>query len=164
MKIHCKYDQLIEVDKLIPHAKNRNSHSKEQITRLAKLLEYQGVRAPIIVDKSFVIHKGHGTLMAIKENGWATAPIVFQEFESEEQSYAFVQSDNAISAWSELDLSAINLDIGDLGPDFDLEMLGLMNFTVDPTFEPGTEAEQGKLDEKKPVQCPNCGEMFEPKS
>ena len=49
------------------------------------------------------------------------------------------------------------------GPDFDLEMLGLKNFTIEPpNFEPGSLDDQGKLDEKKPVQCPNCGEQFVP--
>jgi hypothetical protein len=29
-----------------------------------------------------------------------------------------------------------------------------------PNFAPGTEMEQGRLDEKKPITCPNCGHEF----
>jgi len=29
-----------------------------------------------------------------------------------------------------------------------------------PNFAPGTEDEQGRLDQKKPITCPNCGEEF----
>lgn len=132
MKIHCKYDQLIPVGNLKAHPKNRNKHSDEQIIRLAKILSYQGLRAPIVVSKlSGFIVKGHGTLQAIKLNQWAEAPVVFQEFEDADQEYTFVQSDNAIAAWAELDISAINADLGDLGP-FDIDLLGIKDFELEP--------------------------------
>lgn len=149
MQIHCKYDALVPVGELKPYAKNRNQHPPEQIARLAKLLAYQGVRAPIVVSKlSGCITKGHGTLAAIKANGWLEAPVVYQDFADETVEYAFVQSDNSISSWSELDLSGINHDIGDLGPSFDLELLGLQYFNLDPAFEPEKEPDT----EPKPLR------------
>jgi DNA modification methylase len=137
IKVHCKYDEMVDVNNLRPYEKNRNSHSAEQIERLAKLLRYQGIRAPIVVARRTLskeantIAKGHGTLEAIKLNGWDKAPVVYQDFEDEDQLYAFVQSDNAIAAWSELDLSLINMDLPELGP-FDIELLGLKDFVVEP--------------------------------
>jgi hypothetical protein len=133
MNIHCKYDSLIETGLLKPHPKNRNKHPEEQVKRLAKILQYQGVRAPIVVSRlSGFIVKGHGTLKAIKANGWKEAPVVIQDFEDEDQEYTFVQSDNAIASWAELDLSTINADLAELGP-FDIDLLGIAHFTVDPT-------------------------------
>lgn len=132
MKIHCKYDELVSVKDLKPYPKNRNEHSDEQIDRLAKILEYQGVRAPIVCTRDKTIAKGHGTLAAIKKNKWKQAPVVYQDFENEEQLYAYVQSDNAIASWSELDLSSINSDLGDLGPDFDIDLLGIKDFVLEP--------------------------------
>ena len=130
--IHCKYDELVDVKKLKPYPKNRNKHSPEQITRLAKILKYQGIRAPIVVSKrSGYIVKGHGTLSAIKECGWDKAPVVTQDFEDEDQEYLFVQSDNSIAAWAELDLAGINVDLGELGP-FDIDLLGIKDFEVEP--------------------------------
>lgn len=132
MIIQCKYDELVDVDELAPYPKNRNRHTPSQIDRLAKLLRYQGIRAPIIVSKlSNCIVKGHGTLAAIKQNSWLKAPVVYQDFEDDEAEYSFVQSDNAIAAWSDLDMAQINLDIADLGPEFDLDHLGLKDFTLD---------------------------------
>lgn len=132
MIIQCKYDELVSVDELTPHPKNRNQHSHEQVERLSKLLIYQGVRAPIIVSKlSGHIVKGHGTLEAIKLNSWLKAPVVYQDFKDADQEYAFVQSDNAIASWAGLDLSGINSDLADLGPDFDLDLLGVKDFTLD---------------------------------
>lgn len=147
MKIHCKYDALVPWRQLKPHPKNRNKHSPEQIERLAKLIRYQGVRAPIVVSNlSQFIVKGHGTLMAmqdvLKTEDSVQVPVVYQDFDDEEQEYAFVQSDNAIAAWAELDLAGINADIGDLGPDFDIDLLGIKGFTLDVS-----EHDEGDPDE-----------------
>jgi hypothetical protein len=115
MNIHCKYDELVEVGKLKAHPKNRNKHPEDQIERLAKILKYQGLRAPIVVsNRSGKIVKGHGTLQAIKKNGWDKAPVVRQDFEDEDQEWLFLQSDNAIAMWAELDLKEINVDLGEL--------------------------------------------------
>lgn len=130
---------------LRPHPKNRNRHGDDQIQRLAKLLAYQGVRAPIVVsNRSGFIVKGHGTLLAIQANGWDKAPVVLQDFESDEVEYAFIQSDNAISSWAELDLAGINVDLADLGPDFDLDMLGIKDFILEPLekLPPGCDEDE----------------------
>lgn len=164
MKVHCSYDKLVSIDKLKPHPKNNNNHPDEQIKRLAKILEYQGWRYPIKVsNESGFITSGHARLQAAKLNGWKKVPVNIQEYESEEQEYADLTADNAIASWSSLDLSAINSEIGELGPDFDIDLLGVRSFSLDPIFEPATEEEQAKLDEKKPLvtQCPNCGECFD---
>ena len=57
--------------------------------------------------------------------------MVYQDFESDEVEYAFIQSDNAIASWSELDLAGINVDLADLGPDFDIDLLGIKDFKLD---------------------------------
>lgn len=63
----------------------------------------------------------------------------------------------ALNDWL-LELDAANIDMDLTGFDAD-EIKGLMA----PAFEPGSEEDQGKLDQKKPViaQCPNCGECFD---
>jgi DNA modification methylase len=131
MKIHCLYDQMMPLHELEPHPKNRNKHPKDQIERLAKILQYQGFRYPIKISSlSGKITSGHGRLEAAKLLGMAQVPVVMQDYDDEVQEYADVQADNAIAAWAELDLSGINVDIGELGP-FDLDMLGLKDFRVD---------------------------------
>lgn len=133
MNILCKYDEIVPREKLIPHPKNRNIHPPDQITRLSQILKYQGIRAPIIVSNlSGYIVKGHGTSEALWLAGESSAPVVYQDFESDEQEYAFLQSDNAIASWAELDLSKINVDLGDLGPDFDIDLLGIKDFVIEP--------------------------------
>ena len=161
--IHCKYDELVDPKTLKNHPKNRNKHGSDQIIRLADLYKYHGIRHPIIVSKrSGFIVAGHGRKLAALNADLKEFPIVYQDFESDEAEYAFLQADNAIASWAELDLSGINSDIGDLGPDFDIDMLGIKNFSLDPNFEPGSSEDQGQLDKKKPIECPHCGQEFVP--
>ena len=130
MKIHCKYDKLVDAGMLKAHPKNRNKHPDAQIKRLAKILTYQGLRAPIVVSKlsGFVV-KGHGTMAAAIMAGFPQLPVVFQEFESTKQEYLFLQSDNSIAAWASLDLDGIGKDLVELG-DIDIELLGFDNFEM----------------------------------
>lgn len=163
-KTACLFDELVPISKLKNHPKNPNRHSQEQLVRLAKILEYQGFRKPIVVSRrSGCITTGHGTLGAALINEWTHVPIVYQSYDSDDQEYAHIVSDNSIAAWAELDLGDVNERLKDLdGAEFNLDLLGLKDFDVTPNFEPGTEDEQGKLDEKKPVECPKCGHSFTP--
>lgn len=70
--------------------------------------------------------------MAARHLKWLEAPVSFQNYESDEQEYADVQSDNAIASWAELDLSGINFDLQELGPDFNIDLLGIKNFVLEP--------------------------------
>lgn len=159
IKIHCKYDELKNPNDLKNHPKNRNKHGEDQIERLAKLYKSHGIRHPILVSKlSGLIVAGHGRKLAAIRAGINEMPIVFQDFESIEKEYAFLTSDNAIASWAELDFSGINMDIADLGPDFDIDDLGIKDFALDiadKEFDPDHE------DEEKSVKtCPHCGEVI----
>lgn len=160
MKIHCEHTRLVNVTDLKPHPKNRNKHSEDQIERLVKILNYQGWRYPIKVsNQSGFITSGHGRLMAALKMGLSEVPVSFQDYDNETMEYADVQADNAISSWSELDLSLINQEIGDLGPDFDIELLGIKNFVLDLS-EHGFDPSDGTEPEKVHKTCPNCGEIL----
>lgn len=132
MQIHCLYDELRDPSTLKNHPRNRNMHGDDQIERLAELYKYHGVRHPIIVSTlTDCIVAGHGRKLAAIRAGIKEMPVVYQDFDSSEAEYAFLQADNAIAAWSELDLAGINTDLSDLGPDFDINMLGIQGFTLD---------------------------------
>ena len=165
IEIVCLYEELIDPSRLKNHPKNRNHHPQEQIERFAQMLPYHKFRKPIEVSKrSGYITAGHGRKLAALRAGMKLVPVVYQDFESDEAEYAYIQADNALALWAELDLSGINSDLGDLGPDFDLDMLGIKDFKLDlndADFEPGTEEDQGKLDEKQMTKCPNCGDVFD---
>lgn len=165
IKIKCLFDKLVDPKQLKDNPKNRNKHGDDQIERLAQIYKYQGIRHPIIISaETGYIVAGHGRKLAAIRAGIKEVPVVIQCFDSQEQEYAFVQSDNAIALWADLDLSGINADLEFLGPDFNIDMLGINNFTLDlaeKSFDPGSIDDQGKLDKKQMTKCPNCGEIFD---
>lgn len=146
MKIRCEYKKLVPLSELKPHLRNRNKHSEDQIARLAQIFEYQGIRHPIIVSNlSGFIVAGHGRLEAAKKLGLTEFPVDYQDFSSEEEEYAFLVSDNSIALWAELDLAGINADMPDLGPDFDIDLLGLKEFELEPADLPEIDTDAERL-------------------
>lgn len=167
MQIKSESIELVSVDALIPHPKNMHNHPPEQIERLCKLIEYQGFRTPLVVQLGTnLIVAGHGRLEAAKKLGIQRVPVTYQKFDDEAQLYAFMVSDNAIGkdTWATLDLSQINLDIQDLGPELDIDMLGLKSFKVDPIDNLDLNQEP-RVDEIKTtmVTCPECSHRFDSK-
>lgn len=160
IEIHCRYDKLENPKKLKNHPKNRNKHGQDQIDRLAEMYKYHGIRHPIIVSKqSGYIVAGHGRKLAAIRAGIDDFPVVYQDFTDNNQEYAFIQSDNAIALWADLDISGINTDLVDLGPEFNIDMLGIKDFALDISdkdFDPDSdESENDKSSSNK--SCPHCG-------
>jgi DNA modification methylase len=148
MKVQAKEIELVSIDSLVPHPKNMNKHPDSQIERLAKLIEYQGFRNPVVVQKGTnLVVAGHGRLMAAKKLGYKKVPVTFQEFDSEAQLYAYMTSDNAIASWAELDLAMVNSETLGLGPDFDIDMLGIKDFVLEPIEKFGPQADEDAVPE-----------------
>ena len=133
MEIKSKEIEMVSVSELIHHPKNMNEHSEDQINRLIKLIEYQGFRNPLVVQKGTnLVVAGNGRLMAAKKMNLKEVPVTYQEFDSEAQLYAYMTSDNAIASWAHLDLSKVNSEMLDFGPDFDIDLLGIKDFVIEP--------------------------------
>jgi len=134
VNIDCAYDELVPLKKLKPHPKNSNKHSHEQIVRLAEIIEYQGMRSPIVVSKlSGYITKGHGRLAALKRLGLEKAPVNYQDYTDEAQEFTDLTADNEIARWAELDMEKI-IENADLLEGMDLNMLGIQDLDI-PEFE-----------------------------
>jgi DNA modification methylase len=161
MIVHCPHDALVNVKELKPNPLNRNSHPKDQIERLAKILEFQGWRYPIKVSKrSGFITSGHGRLEAAKLLKWKEVPVSFQDYDSEEQEYADTISDNSIASWSELDLSGVNADLTDLGPDFDIDLLGIKDFVLEPIEKLEPQCDEDEVPDALPEPKVVKGEVY----
>jgi hypothetical protein len=132
MEIKSKEISIVDVSKIVPNPKNPNKHPKEQLERLSSIIEFQGFRQPLIISKrSGFLVAGHGRLEYAKLKGITQLPVMYQDFESEAQEYAFCVSDNEIARWAQTDLAMVNQDMLDLGPDFDVDMLGIKDFVID---------------------------------
>ena len=131
MEIQSKEISIVPIDSIMPWEKNANYHPPEQIQRLCEIIQYQGFRIPLIVDRATnEVVAGCGRLMAAKEMGLKEVPVIFEDFKSYDQKYAFMVSDNAITSWAILDFATINVELKNLELP-NIELLGIKNFTVD---------------------------------
>lgn len=137
IKIDCSYDELVAIEKLVPHPRNNNRHPEDQIARLAKIIQNTAWRNPIIVSrKSGYIVVGHARLEVAKKLGVEMVPVDYQDFETEAQEYQYLTSENAIARWSEIDTNALKIDLEDLEFNMEaLELLGLKDLELENDSE-----------------------------
>lgn len=136
------YDKILPLSELRKSEYQRNKHPKAQVKRLAKIMREHGVRHPIhISNLSGQVCFGHGRWEAAKLNGWKKFPVVYQDFKSKEEEWSSVQSDNAIAAWAELDLEAIEEDL-EFFKDFDEELLGIESLESSEDKEPNEKEDE----------------------
>jgi hypothetical protein len=105
--------------------------------------------------------------MAARQIGMTALPTINVGWLSERQRRAYVIADNQLAMNAGWDAETLQAELADLnGAEFNMDLLG---FGVDDLaeamgmggdFEPGSIEDQGRLDQKKPVTCPNCGHEF----
>ena len=102
--VFCAYDEIVSVSQLKPNPQNPNQHSKDQLERLAGIIQSTGWRAPITVStRSGLITKGHGRRQAAIMARLKYAPVEYQEYASEEEEHADLLADNRIAELAEID-------------------------------------------------------------
>ena len=161
----------IETDRLIPYARNSKLHSEAQVGQIAASIREFGFNNPVLIDKDNGIIAGHGRVMAAQKLHLEKVPCVRLPHLTEIQKRAYIIADNRISetggGW---DTDMLALEIEDLRLDgFDIDLTGFdadaleAMFEPDPDFKPGTEDDQGRLDQLEPkmVNCPHCGTEFD---
>lgn len=115
----------VNIDRLVPYARNARTHSKEQILQLRASMREFGFVNPVIVDKDYNIIAGHGRILAAKEEGITEVPCVFAEHLTEAQKRAYIIADNRLALNAGWDAEMLSVEIADLqGADFDISLLG----------------------------------------
>lgn len=115
----------VDIDKLVPYARNARTHSKEQIAQLRSSLREFGFVSPVIIDSNYNIIAGHGRVAAAKEEGYKTVPCVFAENLTEAQKRAYILADNRLAINAGWDEEMLAVELSDLQADaFDVSLLG----------------------------------------
>lgn len=145
--------ELVGIDKITENPDNPNDHPPEQIESFIEQFKYQGIRIPFIVSKQTgLLVVGHGRIRAARKMGLKKVPVSYQDFTDPAQEYAFAVADNALAQQSMLNFAKINVKVPDLGPDFDIALLGLKDFSVDVS-----EKDSNQEKPKNKANCPHCG-------
>jgi ParB-like chromosome segregation protein Spo0J len=166
MSLQIDYES---VEALIPYAANSRTHSDAQVAQIAASIKEFGWTNPILIDGDNSIIAGHGRLMAARKLGMAEVPVIRIDHLTKAQQRALVIADNKLSLNAGWDEELLKIELQELDAlKFDLTLTGfdigeLTALFDEPNFEPGTEDDQGKLDELSPkmVQCPHCGQEYD---
>lgn len=128
---------------LVPYANNAKKHPKEQIDQIAESISEFGNCDPIAVwhneEGQAEIVEGHGRVMALRQLGIETAPVITLDHLTDEQRRIYTHVHNQTTINSGFDEQALIEDMDNLNADW--EALGFEEYmpVTDEGF--GTEFE-----------------------
>ena len=134
---------------------------------LCNSLRKFGMPQPLVVNKrSGILVAGHQRLRAAEAIGWTEVPVVYVDLSDAEEKALNVTLNNRHIAGDYTEgLGDILAELRTaLGESYLQELrLDKIEIPVIMDFSPGTEDDQGQLDQKQLVfmECPHCGEKFE---
>ncbi|PZW40379.1 DNA modification methylase [Humitalea rosea] len=123
----------LPVAALVPYAENARTHSPSQVAQIAASIAEFGFVNPVLVDAEGVLIAGHGRVMAAKQLGLASVPVLRLGHLSPAQARALRLADNQIalnSGWDEALLAAEIARIRDEAV-VDLDVLGFSGMELD---------------------------------
>jgi DNA modification methylase len=123
----------LPVASLVPYAENARTHSPAQVAQIAASIAEFGFVNPVLVDADGVLIAGHGRVMAAKQLGLASVPVLRLGHLSTAQARALRLADNQIalnSGWDEALLAAEIARIRDEAV-VDLDVLGFSGMELD---------------------------------
>ena len=88
--------RLVEVEALLPYARNSRKHDPSQVEALAANMQRVGFTNPLLIADGTIL-AGHGRLLAAKKLGLSRVPCIDLSHLSEEERRAQVISAKALS-------------------------------------------------------------------
>lgn len=167
-KIKAESITMVEIDRLVPHPRNNNRHSIEQLKRLERIITVRGFRNPLTVsNRSGFVVCGHARLEAARNLGMKVLPVVYQDFESEAEEWQHLTADNELARWAELDLQSVYDTLEEM-PELkdELDLLGIENFSLPKLNDSidlsnkNQEIDTDNFGNDLEHTCPKCGFEF----
>ena len=165
--ISQEYDQ-VSVDMIKPHPKNVNQGDKGKIYQS---IQDNGFYGACIVQRSTrLILAGSHRWDAAKQSGMPAVPVIWADVD-DDAALRIMLSDNATAragsdnpaALAELLAELAGTETGLAGTGFDEnDLQTIIDGLAGPMFDPVGIDEQGRLDEKAKVTCPECKHEFSP--
>ena len=138
--------EYMPADALKPYPGNAKQHPAAQVDHIANSIREFGFRQPIVVDADNVIVIGHGRLMAAKQLGMETVPVVRADDLNEAQIKALRLADNKTNE-SEWDFTTLEAELAELALEFDMSRFGFEDMPTD-------EADDAEIVEDEPPEPP----------
>ena len=144
----------VDINRLIPYARNARTHSDAQVDQIAASIREWGWTTPVLVDPDFQIIAGHGRVMAAKKLGIGEVPVMVANGWSDAKKRAYVLADNKLALNAGWDEEILKLELDELQElGADIELIG---FSDDELAALNTESEQvpGLTDEDAVPEIP----------
>jgi hypothetical protein len=133
----------LEIDSLIPYARNSRTHSDAQVAQIAASIKEFGFTNPVLIDEDGGIIAGHGRVMAARKLKLAEVPCIRLSHLTDTQKRAYVIADNKLALNAGWDNEMLQVEFADLKDlDFDLSLTG---FTSDEINELSTHDDENDL-------------------
>lgn len=104
----------VDPNTLIPHANNARTHSDRQISKIARSITRFGFVNPILTDAASGVIAGHGRVLAAKQLGLASVPVIALDHLSDAQKRAYILADNRLAEEAGWDRDLLRLELGAL--------------------------------------------------
>jgi hypothetical protein len=146
----------VEVEKLIPYARNSRTHNDAQIAQIAASIKEFGFNNPVLIGESNDIIAGHGRVLAARKLELTSVPCIKLGHLTENQKKAYVIADNRIALNAGWDEEMLKIELSDLAStDIDLSVLGFSEAELEMYSLAGRELEQ--LDSENNQRTPAEG-------
>lgn len=156
----------LPIESLTLDPDNARVHPERNLDAIKASLTKFGQQKPIVVDGDGKVVAGNGTLAAAQALGWPTIAVVRTSLTGAD-ARAYALADNRTAELAEWDLDVLGSALRSLdADDYDFGAVGwsedeVRNLMIEPDFLPVDESTQGKLDQLKPITCPECGAEFQ---
>ena len=137
------------------------------MAQIAASVREFGWTNPCLIDGENGIIAGHGRVLAARKLGMEEVPCIELAGLSDTQRRAYIIADNKLALNGGWDDELLAIELGELNAaDFDMTLIGFdaaglaLAMGLGADFKAGSEEDQGKLDEKSPIECPACGHEF----
>ena len=105
---------------LVPYARNARTHSDAQVAQIAASIQEWGWTTPVLIDEAGGLIAGHGRVLAARQLGIKTIPVMVADGWTDAQKRAYILAENA--GW---DTDLLSIELGDLDKSgFDLSLIG----------------------------------------
>lgn len=113
------------IEQLVPYARNSRTHSDAQIAQLAASMREWGWTNPVLTDEAGGIIAGHARVLAARQLGIDTVPVMVADGWSEAKKRAYIIADNKLALNASWDDDLLKIELLDLKEfDFDLSLTG----------------------------------------
>ena len=123
---------------LIPYARNARTHSAAQVALIAGSIREYGFTNPVLVDGESGIIAGHGRVLAARQLGLATVPVIELAHLTPAQKQAYILADNKLALQAGWDKDLLALEVGELNDlGLDLASIGFDAGEIDALLRHG---------------------------